>query len=201
MSNQEVIFSSVRVLQSPSESQNRSRPGSTQRPGKSDDKEFSVPWHLTVVILGILCLLLFVIIRVLETKIWVFGFTCFKHRIKTTEAMFTVVEPYVSKTQWLFLHSYCSQKINDKDEQAFLQPQTYGNSYWIGLSYNAEERKWKWIEDDTSSGINSPITTLPYGKEECAFLSATRIENTYCFKTYNCICEKRFDCVSTACFK
>ncbi|KAF5912474.1 hypothetical protein HPG69_004144, partial [Diceros bicornis minor] len=30
---------------------------------------FSVPWHLTVVILGILCLLLFVIIRVLETKI------------------------------------------------------------------------------------------------------------------------------------
>ncbi|KAF5912471.1 hypothetical protein HPG69_004141, partial [Diceros bicornis minor] len=68
MSNQEVIYSSLRVLQSPSESQNRLRPGATQRPGKTDDKEFSVPWHLIAVTLGIFCLLLLVTVTVLGTK-------------------------------------------------------------------------------------------------------------------------------------
>ena len=38
MSNQEVTDSSFRFLQAPSESQNRSRPGGTERPGKTDDK-------------------------------------------------------------------------------------------------------------------------------------------------------------------
>ncbi|XP_060514363.1 killer cell lectin-like receptor 2 [Panthera onca] len=70
MSDQKVIYSTLRFLQSPSESQNRIRPGRTQRPGKTDDKEFSVPWHLIAVILGILCLLLLVTVAVLGTKIF-----------------------------------------------------------------------------------------------------------------------------------
>ncbi|GAB5573541.1 killer cell lectin-like receptor subfamily A pseudogene 1 [Prionailurus iriomotensis] len=41
MSDQKVIYSTLRFLQSPSESQNRIRPGRTQRPGKTDDKVFS----------------------------------------------------------------------------------------------------------------------------------------------------------------
>ncbi|XP_046509797.1 killer cell lectin-like receptor 2 [Equus quagga] len=67
MSNQEVTYSSLRFLQAPSESQNRLSPRSTQRPGKTDDKETSVPWHLLVVTLGILCLLLLVTVTVLGT--------------------------------------------------------------------------------------------------------------------------------------
>ncbi|XP_014635335.1 PREDICTED: killer cell lectin-like receptor 2 [Ceratotherium simum simum] len=69
MSNEEVIYSSLRVLQPPLESQNRLRPGATQRPGKKDDKEFSVPWHLITATLGIFCLLLLVTVTVLGTKI------------------------------------------------------------------------------------------------------------------------------------
>lgn len=33
--------------------------------------------------------------------------------------------------------------------QAFLQPQTYKNNYWIGLSFNKEESKWEWIDKGT----------------------------------------------------
>ncbi|XP_058413400.1 killer cell lectin-like receptor 5 [Diceros bicornis minor] len=241
--------------------------------------EFSVPWHLIAVTLGVFCLLLLVTVTVLGTKI--LQCTQEEHRQEASPRNFSqkyhniqndayLKEKLLNKTleydilknetlqqkkeldsvfiekkrchrkqesfskslqntgklyedrwscrgvncyyfttevkTWQGCKQTCQSynlsllKINDKDEQAFLQPQTYGNSYWIGLSYNAEERKWKWIDGDTS-GINSPIKSLPYGKEECAFLSSTRIENTYCLKTYNCLCEKRFDCVSTACFK
>ncbi|XP_046507322.1 killer cell lectin-like receptor 2, partial [Equus quagga] len=38
--------------------------------GKTDDKEFSVPWHLFVVTVGILCLLLLVTVRVSGTMIF-----------------------------------------------------------------------------------------------------------------------------------
>lgn len=38
MSDQKVIYSTLRFLSSPSESQNRVRPGRTQRPGKTNDK-------------------------------------------------------------------------------------------------------------------------------------------------------------------
>ncbi|EFB25681.1 hypothetical protein PANDA_022389, partial [Ailuropoda melanoleuca] len=37
MSNEQVIYSTLRFLWSPSESPNRLRPGGTQRPGKTDD--------------------------------------------------------------------------------------------------------------------------------------------------------------------
>ncbi|XP_058414783.1 killer cell lectin-like receptor 2 [Diceros bicornis minor] len=280
MSNQEVIYSSLKVLQSPSESQNRLRPGATQRPVKTDDKEFSVPWHLIAVTLGVFCLLLLVTVTVLGTKIlqctqeehrqeaspqnlsqkchniqndnylkekllnktleydilknetlqqkkeldslFIEKKRCHRKQESFSKSLQNTGKLYEDRWSCCGVNCYyfttevktwkgCKQtcqsynlsllKINDKDEQAFLQPQTYGNSYWIGLSYNAEERKWKWIDDGTSSGINSPIMSLPPGREECAFLSSARIENTYCSTPYNCICEKRIDCVSTACFK
>uniref|UniRef100_A0A452RNR9 Ly49-like N-terminal domain-containing protein n=1 Tax=Ursus americanus TaxID=9643 RepID=A0A452RNR9_URSAM len=70
MSNEQVIYSTLRFLRSPSESPNRLRPGGTQRPGKTDDTGFSVPWHLISVTLGILCLLLLVTVALLGTKIF-----------------------------------------------------------------------------------------------------------------------------------
>lgn len=38
MNDQEVTYSSLTFLPSPSESQNRLRPGGTQKPGKTDEK-------------------------------------------------------------------------------------------------------------------------------------------------------------------
>ncbi|KAF5912479.1 hypothetical protein HPG69_004149, partial [Diceros bicornis minor] len=286
---------------SPSESQNRLRPGSTQRPGKTDNKEFSVTWHLFVVTLGILCLLLLeeilrnlrqkndiiqnenylkeqlltnktleydilknetlqqkkeldslfigkkrchrkqIFSKSLQNTVRVSGFTGFKYRITTPEAMFGLVEPYVSrnsvaffaflrlpegklyedrwsccggkcyyftteKKDWKGCKQTCRNynlsllKIDDKDELAFIQPQTYPDNYWIGLSYNAKESKWKWIDSGTSSGTNFIIRSLPSGSRRCVFLTSTRVTDIDCSNTYNCICEKRLDCVSTACF-
>ncbi|XP_058414777.1 T-cell surface glycoprotein YE1/48-like [Diceros bicornis minor] len=280
MSNQEVIYSSLRVLQSPSESQNRSRPGATQRHGKTDDKEFSVHWHLIAVILGILCLLLLVTATVLGTKF----LQCIREKHQQEEILRNLSqnchniqnaaylkEQLLNKTleydilenetlqqkkkldslfiekkrchrkqesfskslqntgklyedhwsccggkcyyftteqkDWKGCKQTCQScslsllKIGDKYEQTFIQAQTHPDYYWIGLSYNEKESKWKWIDNDTSSGINLTIMSLPPGREECVFLTSTRIDNTDCSKTYNCICEKRIDCVSTACFK
>ncbi|KAI4586327.1 hypothetical protein MJG53_004114 [Ovis ammon polii x Ovis aries] len=70
MSDQEVTYSTLRFLQSPSESQNRLRPDGTQRPDKTEQKESSVPWHGIAVTLGILCLLLLMTITVLGIKIF-----------------------------------------------------------------------------------------------------------------------------------
>lgn len=70
MSEQEVTYSTLRFLQSPSESQDRVRPGSAQRPEKTGNKGFSVPWHPIAVSLGILCLLLLMTITVLVLKVF-----------------------------------------------------------------------------------------------------------------------------------
>uniref|UniRef100_A0A8B7TT04 Killer cell lectin-like receptor 3 n=1 Tax=Castor canadensis TaxID=51338 RepID=A0A8B7TT04_CASCN len=35
-------------------------------------------------------------------------------------------------------------------ESNFLQSQVYPDYYWIGLSYDSGERKWKWTDDGTS---------------------------------------------------
>ncbi|XP_036313762.1 killer cell lectin-like receptor 2 [Pipistrellus kuhlii] len=67
MSNQELIYLTPAFLQSPSESQNALRPHCTQSPGKTDGKEFSVPWRPMAVAFGILCLLLIMTIIVLGT--------------------------------------------------------------------------------------------------------------------------------------
>ncbi|XP_058511672.1 killer cell lectin-like receptor 7 [Ochotona princeps] len=67
---EEMTYSSVRVLQSASESQKRLRPDGARRPGKSANKEFAVPWHRIAVSLGILSLLLLMTIIMLVTMIF-----------------------------------------------------------------------------------------------------------------------------------
>ncbi|XP_070125990.1 killer cell lectin-like receptor isoform X2 [Equus caballus] len=233
MSSQEVTYCSLRFLQSPLESQNTLRPGGTQRPGKTDDKEFSVPWHPFVVTLGILCLLLLVTVTVLGTMI----FQCFKEKHQQEEILRKLIPQYdsirnnnyskeqllINKTlecdilknqtlhqkkeldslfmekmrchikqeifskslqstgkfnedhwfccgvncyyftseneNWMGCKETCQRynlsllKIDDEDKLNFVQRQTYRDSYWIGLSYNATESKWKWIDSGMSSGI------------------------------------------------
>ncbi|XP_014701062.2 killer cell lectin-like receptor 5 isoform X1 [Equus asinus] len=279
MSNQEVTYSSLRFLQAPSESQNRLSPRSTQRPGKTDDKETSVPWHLLVVTLGILCLLLLVTVTVLGTMI----FRCIREK-QQEESRQNLSQKYniiqkdnylkeqlltnktleygilknetlqqkkeiaslfkekmrchrkqgifpkslqntgklydnrwsccgvncyyftTKKENWRGCKQTCESynlsllKIDDEDELAFVQPQTYRDSYWIGLSYNAKESKWKWIDNGTFSGTNLKIISLHSGIKGCAFLTATKITAIDCVNEYKCICEKRIDSVLTACF-
>uniref|UniRef100_A0A5F5PWB3 C-type lectin domain-containing protein n=1 Tax=Equus caballus TaxID=9796 RepID=A0A5F5PWB3_HORSE len=279
MSNQEVTDSSFRFLQAPSESQNRSRPGGTERPGKTDDKEFSVPWHLFVVTVGILCLLLLVTVRVSGTMIFQciqekqqeesrqnfsqkynimqkenylkeqlltnktleYGIlknqtlqqkkeiaSLFKEKMRChrkqgilSKSLQNTGKLYDNRWSCCGVNCYyfttenkdwrgCKQtcesynlsllKIDDEEELAFVQPQTYRDSYWIGLSYNATESKWKWIDNGTFSGTNLKIISLPSGIKGCAFLTATKITAIDCDNEYKCICEKRIDSVLTACF-
>ncbi|XP_036723424.1 killer cell lectin-like receptor 2 [Balaenoptera musculus] len=274
MNDQEVTYSVLRFLRSPSESQNRLRPGSTQSPGKTDGKDSSVPWCGIAVTLGTLCLLLLVTTAVLGTKI--FQYIQEKHQqeeilrnlsqkyhvmqnesylkeqllinknleydmLKTKtlqqekgldlpptkkkechkqEEIFskfwrnigklneghwccTGVNCYYFTTEskdWKGCKQTCQSysssllKIDDKEELIFLQSQTYRSSYWIGLSFNERESKWKWIDNGISSGLNLAIMTSSSGRGECAFLTSTRIANIDCSNTYNCICEKRIDC-------
>ncbi|XP_008837097.1 killer cell lectin-like receptor 2, partial [Nannospalax galili] len=42
-------------------------------------------------------------------------------------------------------------KIDDSDEQDRLRSQVNGNSYWIGLSYDKQEKKWNWIDGGSSN--------------------------------------------------
>ncbi|KAM9673458.1 killer cell lectin-like receptor 2 isoform 1-T2 [Trichechus inunguis] len=86
-------------------------------------------------------------------------------------------------------------KIDDKDELVFIQSQAYHNTYWIGLAYDNMENKWKWVNSSTSSGFNFTIMSLPSRRGNCAFLTSTRITDIRCSNTYNCICEKRVDCI------
>uniref|UniRef100_A0A671F6C8 Ly49-like N-terminal domain-containing protein n=1 Tax=Rhinolophus ferrumequinum TaxID=59479 RepID=A0A671F6C8_RHIFE len=90
MSNQEVVYSTPRFLQSSSESQNRLRPGGTQMPEKSDDKEFSGPWHLISRTLGILCLLLLMTVIVLGTMI----FQCTQEKHQQDEILQNLRQKY-----------------------------------------------------------------------------------------------------------
>ncbi|XP_017497579.3 killer cell lectin-like receptor 2 isoform X4 [Manis javanica] len=87
--------------------------------------------------------------------------------------------------------SWSLLKLHDEDELVFVQSQAYQNNYWIGLSYNKRESKWKWIDTDMSSGMSFTLMSLPFGKGECAFLSSTRVTTIDCSNTYKCICEKR----------
>ncbi|XP_040344863.1 killer cell lectin-like receptor 2 [Herpailurus yagouaroundi] len=267
MSDQKVIYSTLRFLQSPSESQNRIRPGRTQRPGKTDDKEFSVPWHLIAVILGILCLLLSVTVAVLGTKIFQYiqenhqqrenirnlsqeyrivqNDSYFKEQLLTNKILECnsreneslqqkMKQDFIERTcqrknigklyesHWsccgikcyYFIPEYknwkgCKQtcqsynsfllKINDQDELTFIQTQTYRNYYWIGLSYNRGERKWKWIDSDPLLGMHYAFMNIS-GRGQCAFLSSTRITNAECSQMYNCICEKTIGDIFFPCF-
>ncbi|KAK2506879.1 hypothetical protein MC885_011067 [Smutsia gigantea] len=294
MSNEEVTYSTLRFLQSPSESQNRLSPGGTKRSEKIVDKGsvpddyflpslfkgFSVPWHLIAVNLGIVCLLLSVTVMVLGTKI----FQYFQEKHQQEEILQNLSQKYhimqndyyikeqhltnksleydilknetlqqkkdldlffrekkrchrkkifskslqntgkIYEDRWSCCgvkcyyfttknqdwkeckqtcQSYCLSllKIDDKDELVswtvaftfivFVQSQAYQNNYWIGLSYNQRESKWKWIDTGISSGISFTLMSLPFGKGECAFLSSTRITTIDCSNNYKCICEKR----------
>ncbi|XP_045685778.1 killer cell lectin-like receptor 2 [Phyllostomus hastatus] len=265
MSDQEVIYLTPTDLRFPSESPKRVRPGGIQRPGKSDGKEFAVPWCLIAVTLGILCLLLLIMVIVLGTMI----FQCIQEKHQQDEILQNLRLKYhimqndnftkqlltnktlscdilkmpqqikkpvsllseknschrkemsfsksmqntgkLDKEHWsccgkncyLFIDedknwNGCKQacqsyglsllKIDDEDELAFLQQQTYTNNYWIGLSYNEGKRTWEWIGNGTS-GINHAIMNLTSGRGQCAFLTSTRLEAIECLKTYNCICE------------
>ncbi|XP_005866904.1 PREDICTED: natural killer cells antigen CD94 [Myotis brandtii] len=99
------------------------------------------------------------------------------------------------KKNWMECKQTCQNKglsllkIDNEDELAFLQSQTYKNNYWIGLSFNEKESKWEWIDKGTP-GIYVSIMSWTLGRGECAFLTSTRIANIDCSKTYNCICVK-----------
>ncbi|XP_070309726.1 killer cell lectin-like receptor 2 isoform X2 [Odocoileus virginianus] len=230
MSDQEVTYSTLRFLQSPSESQNRLRPGGTQRLDKTEEKESSVPWHGIAVTLGILCLLLLMTITVLGIKI--FQYIQEKHQqeeilrnlsqkydvlrsdnylkkqlltektsecdrlnetvrqIKRSDLLVTEKEcnqekksseslPNTGKLKevswwcwgvncyyftaetntWMGCkqicqsHNSCLLKIDDAEELNLLQPQACQNSYWIGLSFNQMENRWKWIDNGIPSGL------------------------------------------------
>ncbi|XP_006888521.1 PREDICTED: killer cell lectin-like receptor 5-like [Elephantulus edwardii] len=70
MSDQEVTYSALRFLQSSSESQNKVRSAGTQGPGETGQKEFSVPWRLTAITLGVLSLFLLMTVAVLGSMVF-----------------------------------------------------------------------------------------------------------------------------------
>ncbi|XP_052031030.1 killer cell lectin-like receptor 2 isoform X1 [Apodemus sylvaticus] len=72
MTDQEVTYTTVRFHKS-SGLQNPVRPEETQRPREAGHREYSVPWKLIVIVLGILCSLLLVIVAVLVTHIVQYG--------------------------------------------------------------------------------------------------------------------------------
>ncbi|KAM9230286.1 LOW QUALITY PROTEIN: killer cell lectin-like receptor 2 [Dugong dugon] len=254
MSN-EVIYSTLGFLQSPLESQHRLRPGGTKRPRETDDKEFSAPWRLIAITLGVFCLLLLMTVAVLGTKIFQYiqekhhqedmlrnlsqnhhimqndsylkeqkkeldssfikKSRCHRKNEISSESLQNMGKLYEEKwtccgvTRYYFTTEHktwkdCQQicqnyrssllKIDDKDELVFIQSQAYHNTYWIGLSYDNMENKWKWVHSSTSPGFNFTIMSLPSARGNCAFLTSTRITNIECSNTYSCICEKRVDC-------
>ncbi|XP_057558350.1 killer cell lectin-like receptor 2 [Hippopotamus amphibius kiboko] len=273
MSDQDVTYTPLRFLPSPLESQNRLRPGDTQRPGKTDGKESSVPWRGIAVTLGILCLLLLMTTAVLGTKIFqyiqerqqkeILRNLSQKYHIKQNDSLeqlginkpseydnleTKILQPEkgldllstkrkgchreenfskflwntgelnegrcccwgvicyfftTEKKDWKGCEQTCENynsfllMIDDKDELCFLQSQTYQSTYWIGLSFNEKESKWKWIDNGLSSGLNLTIMTSS-GRGKCAFLSSTRVTSIDCSNEHNCICEKRIDFFSRA---
>ncbi|XP_021114849.1 killer cell lectin-like receptor 2 [Heterocephalus glaber] len=263
MSAEEVTYTTLRFLQSPSEAQNKLRPNATKGPREDDGKGFAVPWHLIAATLGIICLLLLMTVVVLVMEIFqeknekekirenlwqaqndsslkerltnkTLEYDILKNEMhqKNTELELsskkkchrknkTVSKPLQNKGKiceddltccgvkcyyfikeskdWNGCKLTCQDyglspvKIDDRDELDFLRLQLGQCYYWIGLSFDTGENRWKWTESGASPGINVR-TMLPSSWEgKCAFLSATRISNIACSKTYNCICEKRMD--------
>ncbi|XP_040822796.1 killer cell lectin-like receptor 7 [Ochotona curzoniae] len=257
---EEVTYSSVRILQSASESQKRLRPDGTRRPGKSAKKEFAVPRHRIAVSLGILSLLLLMTIIMMGTMI--FQLIQEKHQQqeilvnlsqseylkeqllanKTSECEVLrnetllqqkTLESFLSKKtrcctnsgnsyhgywscdgvncyyfteekkNWQECKQTCQRysssllKIDNEQEQTFITSHTDGNNYWIGLSYVDKEKKWKWVDDDFSPGMNFSLMKSASRIGKCAFLSRTRVDAIECStKNHSCICEKSIDCIS-----
>ncbi|XP_037060217.1 uncharacterized protein LOC114685854 [Peromyscus leucopus] len=76
----EITYTTVRFHKSSSELQNKERPDETQGSREAGHREWSVPWHLTAIPLGILCSILLVIIAVLVKNI--FQYTQEKHELQ-----------------------------------------------------------------------------------------------------------------------
>lgn len=270
MSEQEVIYSTPVFLQSHSESQNRLKSGTAQRSRKTDNKGFSLPWHLIALSLGILCLLLLMAVIVLGSKVFQHiqekrqleetlqslitkcdiikndsyekeqlllnktleydilkketlqqpkkelnsGFTekTICHRKKNLSETLRNTDKF-SREFWSCCGEKCyyfslkSQNWNgcqrscqdnnssllmiaNNDELEFIQSQTYKKNYWIGLSYDKNEKEWKWIDHTKISEILPSVKNLSYKTGYCVFLSATRMDSIECSKIYNCICER-----------
>ncbi|XP_032763237.1 killer cell lectin-like receptor 4 isoform X2 [Rattus rattus] len=83
-------------------------------------------------------------------------------------------------------------KIDDEDEQKFLQQQLIPDNYWIGFSYDKEKKEWAWIENGPSK---LAFNIMKYNVKEgaCMFLSKTRLDNINCGNSYSCICGKKLD--------
>ncbi|XP_077026160.1 killer cell lectin-like receptor 2 isoform X2 [Tamandua tetradactyla] len=234
MSDQEVIYSVLSFLQSPAESQNTLRPAGTQRPGNTNGKECSVPWHFVAVTLGTLCLLLLIAVTVMGAMIFQYiqekhqqeeillnlrknyhilqndsylkeqlltnktlEYDSFKNEVlqqkqeldslfekknichrkpgNSSESLQNTGKLWEEEwfccgiTCYLFITGNktwkeCQQtcqkykssllKIDDPAELVFVRSQIYRNNYWIGLSYNEKDHKWRWVDNSTSSEIN-----------------------------------------------
>uniref|UniRef100_A0A8C0XUF1 C-type lectin domain-containing protein n=1 Tax=Castor canadensis TaxID=51338 RepID=A0A8C0XUF1_CASCN len=179
MSGQEVTYSTLRFLQSSPESQNTLRTDATQKPRKADGKGI----HF----------------KQLESPIFyaLLNFSC---KLCGHWSCLGVKCYYFVKEfkDWKGCKQMCQShrssllKIDDYDELKFLQSQVCGDIYWIGLSYNGGEGKWKWTDNGTS-GIDTKVMGMSPKGGECAFLTTTRIEHIDCSKTFYCICERRMD--------
>nr|QDQ46328.1 killer cell lectin-like receptor subfamily A [Camelus dromedarius] len=271
MSDQEVTYSTVRILQPPSQSQNRLRPCGAEIARKTDGKESSMCWPRFAVILGIFCLFLLMAVIVLGTKI--FQYIQEKHHqeeiLRNLSQKYDILQndsysvrqlltnrtaecgilkmKLCGETLWAYstekmeccrkkeMSSKCLQntgqlkkvhwccwgikcyyftteigdwkgckqicqsysssllKIDFAEELTFLRSQMSQNSYWIGLSFNKEESKWKWIDGDTC-GFNLKVMNFPSGIGNCVFLTRTRTSDIACSNISHCICEKRIDC-------
>ncbi|XP_073734079.1 killer cell lectin-like receptor 2 isoform X2 [Callorhinus ursinus] len=239
MSNQQVIYSTLRFLQSSSESPNRLRPRRTQRPGKNDGKVFQYIQenHQLGEVIGNLTREHHILQNDSYLKEQLLTNMISEYNILKNESLQQKKEQdllfadrrcqrgnegklYENRWSCCGIKCYyfipesknwngCKQtcqsynssllKINDEDELAFIQPQTYRNNYWIGLSYDDREQKWKWIDTGPPFGINYTFMSSS-GRGQCAFLTPTRITPIECSKTYNCICEERIDDIFSACF-
>ncbi|XP_031239476.1 killer cell lectin-like receptor 5 isoform X2 [Mastomys coucha] len=83
-------------------------------------------------------------------------------------------------------------KIDNEDELKLLQLQVIPESYWIGLSYDKEEKEWVWIDNGTSN-LDLKIKKMNFKPGRCVFLSKARLEDTNCKNSYFCICGKTLD--------
>ncbi|XP_036037864.1 killer cell lectin-like receptor 2 [Onychomys torridus] len=76
----EITYTTVRFQKTSSELQNRGRADETQGPREADHREWSVPWHLIAIPLGILCSILLVTVAMLVKHI--FQYNQEKHELQ-----------------------------------------------------------------------------------------------------------------------
>ncbi|XP_023566366.1 T-cell surface glycoprotein YE1/48-like, partial [Octodon degus] len=57
-------------------------------------------------------------------------------------------------------HGLSLLQIDDKDEQDFLRPLLHPYQYWIGLTFDTREGRWKWTGSSSSPGVNVTKRTL-----------------------------------------